>query len=81
LAYILFASVVIENIPLAALVGVMCVVCYHTFDWKSLQLKQADAGVMLVVTASTFAFNLAYAVFIGIIITALMHYWKEVRKI
>jgi len=81
LAYILFASVVIENIPLAALVGVMCVVCYHTFDWKSLQLKQADAGVMLVVTASTFAFNLAYAVFIGIVITALMHYWKEVRKI
>lgn len=80
LAYILFASAVIENIPLAALVGVMCVVCYHTFDWKSLQLKQADAGVMLIVTASTFAFNLAYAVFIGIGITALTHYWQEVNK-
>jgi len=80
LAYILFASAVIENIPLAALVGVMCVVCYHTFDWKSLRLKEADAGVMLIVTASTFAFNLAYAVFIGIGITALTHYWREVSK-
>jgi SulP family sulfate permease len=80
LAYILFASAVIENIPLAALIGVMCVVCYHTFDWKSLRLKQADAGVMLVVTLSTFAFNLAYAVFIGIIITALTHYWQEVKR-
>jgi len=80
LAYILFASAIIENIPLAALIGVMCVVCYHTFDWKSLQLKQADAGIMLIVTASTFAFNLAYAVFIGIGITALMHYWREVGK-
>lgn len=80
LAYILFASAIIENIPLAALVGVMCVVCYHTFDWKSLRLKQADAGVMLIVTASTFAFNLAYAVFIGIGITALMLYWNEVKN-
>ncbi len=79
LAYILFASVVIENIPLAALVGVMCVVCYHTFDWASLRLNQPNAVVMLIVTASTFAFNLAYAVFIGIIITALMHYWKDVN--
>ena len=80
LAYILFASAIIESIPLAALVGVMCVVCYHTFDWASLKLKQTDAGVMLIVTGSTFAFNLAYAVFIGIGITALMHYWNEVKK-
>lgn len=80
LAYILFASVIIENIPLAALVGVMCVVCYHTFEWSSLKLNQPDAMVMLIVTASTFAFNLAYAVFIGIGITALMHYWDKVKE-
>ena len=80
LAYILFASAIIESIPLAALVGVMCVVCYHTFDWASLKLKQTDAGVMLIVTGSTFAFNLAYAVFIGIGITALMHYWNKVKE-
>ena len=80
LAYILFASAIIESIPLAALVGVMCVVCYHTFDWASLKLNQADAGVMLIVTGSTFAFNLAYAVFIGIGITALMHYWNKVKE-
>jgi hypothetical protein len=35
---------------------------------------------MLIVTASTFAFNLAYAVFIGIGITALMHYWNTVKE-
>lgn len=80
LAYILFASAIIESIPLAALVGVMCVVCYHTFDWASLKLNQTDAGVMLIVTGSTFAFNLAYAVFIGIGITALMHYWNKVKE-
>lgn len=79
LAYIVFASVVIENIPLAALVGVMCVVCYHTFHWPSIKTINEDSLVIFIVTASTFAFNLAYAVFIGIIITALTHYWHTVK--
>lgn len=81
LAYILFASVVIENIPVAALVGVMCVVCYRTFNWESLKLNQPDAIIMIIVTASTLTFNLAYAVFIGIGITALMHYWEKVKEV
>lgn len=56
LAYILFASALIEAIPLAALVGVMFVVCYHTFDWNSFNLKgkpKQDVAIMLFVTVAT----------------------------
>jgi SulP family sulfate permease len=77
LAYIIFASVVIESIPIAALIGVMCVVCYHTFDWTSLNLKDStreDIAVMLTVTIATVVFNLAYAVILGVAITSLIKY-------
>ena len=83
LAYIVFASWVIESIPIAALIGVMCVVCYHTFDWTSLNLKnkpKEDVAIMLIVTASTVIFNLAYAVILGVIITSLVQYAKGVSK-
>jgi SulP family sulfate permease len=80
LAYILFASSIIESIPLAALVGVMFVVCYHTFDWKSFVLKdksKEDIGIMLFVTVSTVMFNLAYAVILGVLITTMLQYIKR----
>ncbi len=82
LAYILFASAVIESIPLAALIGVMCVVCYHTFDWSSLNFKNKpkdDVAIMLIVTAATLFFNLAYAVLLGIVLTSMLYYWKHVK--
>jgi SulP family sulfate permease len=80
LAYILFASSIIESIPLAALVGVMFVVCYHTFDWKSFILKdktKEDIGVMLIVTVLTVILNLAYAVILGVLITIMLQYLKK----
>ena len=83
LAYILFASAVIENIPLAALVGVMCVVCYHTFDWNSLDFKNKpkdDIAIMLTVTVATLFLNLAYAVLLGIVLTSMLYYWKHVKN-
>lgn len=83
LAYILFASSVIEAIPLAALVGVMFVVCYHTFDWKSFSFgnkNKEDVLIMLFVTALTVILNLAYAVISGIILTSLIHYWNSVKE-
>jgi SulP family sulfate permease len=83
LAYIVFASFVIESIPIAALIGVMCVVCYHTFDWTSLNFKnkpREDVAIMLIVTASTVVFNLAYAVILGVIITSLVQYAKGISK-
>ncbi len=83
LAYILFASAVIESIPLAALIGVMCVVCYHTFDWSSLNFKNKpkdNIAIMLTVTAATLFFNLAYAVLLGILLTSMLYYWKHVKN-
>lgn len=83
LAYILFASTVIENIPLAALIGVMFVVCYHTFDWSSLNFKNKpkdNTVIMLTVTVSTLFLNLAYAVLLGIILTSMLYYWKHINN-
>jgi SulP family sulfate permease len=83
LAYIVFASAVIENIPIAALVGVMCVVCYHTFNWKSLNItnqNKTDVFIIATVTISTLVFNLAYAVLLGIVLTGMIHYWKHINE-
>ena len=80
LAYIVFASFVIESIPIAALIGVMCVVCYRTFDWNSLNFKdkpKQDIAIMLIVTASTVIFNLAYAVLLGVLLTSMLQYFKK----
>lgn len=77
LLYIVFASALIESIPIAALVGVMFVVCYHTFNWKSLDIRNkpiADTGIMLTVTILTVLLNLAYAVIIGVAITSIFSY-------
>jgi SulP family sulfate permease len=82
LAYIVFASVLIESIPLAALIGVMFVVCYHTFDWTSFNVKSKpleDVVIMVIVTISTVAFNLAYAVILGVILTSMLQ-WKQGLK-
>jgi SulP family sulfate permease len=78
LAYILFASFVIESIPIAALIGVMVVVCFHTFNWKTFTQDRESVIITIIVTAATVAFNLAYAVAIGVMITALIEYWRQV---
>jgi SulP family sulfate permease len=71
LAYIVFASVVIESIPIAALIGVMMVVCYHTFDWKTFSRSRSHIAMTLIVTVATIFLNLAYAVLIGIVLTLI----------
>lgn len=76
LSYIVFASLLIEAIPLAALVGVMFIVCYHTFNWKSFNIKvnsKRDTAIMLLVTITTVIFNLAYAVILGVIVTLVLN--------
>lgn len=83
LAYIVFASALIEAIPLAALVGVMFVVCYHTFDWSSFKLGSkpwVDTAVMLTVTVLTVLFNLAYAVILGVVFTMTIEYVKGLKN-
>ncbi len=66
LCYILFASAVIEAIPVAALVGVMFVVCFHTFDWKTLSKGRDHIAITAIVMVATVVTNLAIAVLLGI---------------
>ena len=83
LAYIVFASALIEAIPLAALVGVMFVVCYHTFDWTSFEFGTkpgVDTAIMLTVTVATVVFNLAYAVILGVVLTLSIEYVKGLKN-
>ena len=80
LLFIVFASSLIEQIPMAALVGVMFVVVIGTFSWSSLRIIQkvpvSDAVVMILVSAVTVVTNLAIAVVVGVIVSALVFAWK-----
>ena len=81
LVFIVAASGPIEQIPLAALVGVMFMVVIGTFAWKSLQMTfripRADALVVVIVTVVTVLEDLAVAVIVGVIVSALVFAWKQ----
>ena len=85
LTFIVVASPVIEVIPLAALVGVMFMVVIGTFAWNSLMILRkvplSDAFVILLVTAVTVAYDLATAVFVGVIVSALTYAWNNATRI
>jgi SulP family sulfate permease len=85
LAFILFASGLIEQIPLAALVGVMFMVVIGTFAWNSLRIlrkvPRTDAFVTILVTIVTVATDLATAVIVGVIVSALAYAWSNATRI
>jgi SulP family sulfate permease len=85
LAFIVVASPVIEMIPLAALVGVMFMVVIGTFAWNSIKVLRkvplTDAFVIILVTAVTVAYDLATAVFVGVIVSALAYAWNNATRI
>jgi len=85
LAFILFASGLIEQIPLAALVGVMFMVVIGTFAWQSLvilrRIPLMDALVMALVTFVTVTHDLAIAVVVGVIVSALAYAWNNSTRI
>ena len=85
LAFILVASGLIEQIPLAALVGVMFMVVVGTFAWQSLTILRriplTDAMVMVLVTAVTVMSDLAVAVVVGVIVSALAYAWNNAARI
>ncbi len=80
LGFIVFASGLIEQIPLAALVGVMFMVVTGTFVWRSIRIMSkvpfSDSLVILVVTFVTVWTDLATAVVVGVIISALVYSWN-----
>ena len=81
LCFILFGASLIEQIPLAALVGVMFMVVVGTFAWSSFRIIRkipiSDAIVLIVVSAVTVLQDLAIAVVVGVIISALVFAWKN----
>ncbi len=85
LMFILFAAPVIEMIPLAALVGVMFMVVIGTFAWNSLKILRkvplTDAFVIVLVTVVTVIEDLAVAVVVGVIVSALAYAWNNARRI
>jgi SulP family sulfate permease len=85
LIFILFASPLIERIPMAALVGVMFVVVLATFEWSSLRLMgkipASDAFVLILVSAVTVFTDLAIAVVVGVIVSALVFAWEHAKHI
>lgn len=85
LAFILVGSSIIELIPLAALVGVMFMVVIGTFAWQSIKLMArvpfADAFVIILVTIVTVYKDLAIAVVVGVIVSALVYAWNAASRI
>lgn len=85
ISFILFASKWIEMIPLAALIGVMFVVAEKTFEWGSLRLfgkvPKQDIFVGLLVGGVTIIADLAIAVILGVIVSALVFAWDHAKQI
>lgn len=86
LVFILYASSLIEVIPIAVLVGVMLMVVIGTFEWGSLRLfgkvPMADLLIVIAVTLITvITDNLALAVISGVILSALVFAWEHARHI
>ncbi|MEQ8316803.1 MAG: SulP family inorganic anion transporter [Phycisphaerales bacterium] len=86
LLFILFLAPLIESIPIAALVGVMLMVVIGTFEWTTLQtwrkIPKAEVLVMLVVAGYTVLMHdLATAVLIGVIMSALIFAWNKSKHL
>ena len=85
LGFILFGSSLIEQIPIAALTGVMFMVVIGTFEWSSFRVMRkiplADAFVIVLVSAVTVISDLAVAVGVGVIASALVFAWQKSQQI
>ncbi|PCH77411.1 MAG: sodium-independent anion transporter [Flavobacteriaceae bacterium] len=85
LLFILFGSSYIEQIPIAALVGVMFMVVIGTFAWSSFRIinkiPKADLFVLILVSSLTVIFDLAVAVIAGVIVSALVFSWENATRI
>ncbi|MBK5273170.1 MAG: SulP family inorganic anion transporter, partial [Bacteroidia bacterium] len=86
LVFIMFGSALIEKVPMAALTGVMIMVAIGTFEWASFKMigkmPRHDIFVgMLVAAITVLLHNLALAVLIGVIISALVFAWENAKRI
>ena len=86
LIFIMFGAPIIEKLPMAALTGLMIMVAIGTFEWTSLKafgkMPTHDVIVMVLVSLITvFLHNLALAVLVGVIISALAFSWENAKRI
>lgn len=85
LGFILFGAKIIELIPLPALVGIMFMVVLGTFEWSSFRILKkiptTDAFIIILVSGVTVVFDLAIAVIVGVIVSALIFAWKHAQHI
>lgn len=86
LVFIMFGASLIEQLPMAALTGLMIMVALGTFEWASLRtfrrMPKSDVFVMVTVTLVTVLLhNLAMAVLVGVIISALTFAWENAKRI
>lgn len=85
LAFIVLASSLIEMIPLAALVGVMFMVVVGTFAWSSFRIlhkiPRSDALVLILVSGVTVVSDLAMAVAVGVVVSALVFAWESAKRV
>jgi SulP family sulfate permease len=85
LGFILFGSGLIEQVPIAALVGVMFMVVIGTFAWSSFRIMnkipKTDVFVLILVSGLTVFFDLALAVIAGVIVSALVFAWENAKRI
>ena len=85
LVFILFASEYIEMVPIAALIGVMFMVVIGTFAWSTFKIigkiPTPDLFVIAIVTFITVIEDLAVAVLVGIVVSALVFAWQNALRI
>ena len=85
LGFILFGSNLIEQVPIAALVGVMFMVVIGTFAWSTFKVlnkvPKSDVIVIILVTGLTVIFDLAIAVLAGVIVSSLVFAWENAKRI
>lgn len=85
LIFIVLGAAFIEQIPLAALVGIMFMVVIATFEWSSLRIMKkipkSDAFIIIAVSAITVVVDLAIAVIAGVIMSALVFAWEQGKTI
>ncbi|MEN2281400.1 SulP family inorganic anion transporter [Algoriphagus sp. SE2] len=86
MVFIMFGSSLIEQVPMAALTGLMIMVSIGTFEWASLKtwnrMPKSDVFLMVLVTLVTaFLHNLALAVLVGVILAALFFAWDNAKRI
>ncbi|MCP9751906.1 SulP family inorganic anion transporter [Ferruginibacter sp. HRS2-29] len=86
LMIILFGAPLIGRLPMAALVGVMVMVAIGTFEWASFRIinkmPKHDIFIgILVAVITVLLHNLALAVLVGVVISALVFAWESARRI